>query len=96
MTELFIGTACPSSKSYYIVPRENIRINLERLAKELRENGWTIKKMSKGIVIASKEYTIAIFPTGKILIRDTTDEDIARKIGEEVFPLVLKSKITQS
>jgi len=94
--EMFIGTACPSSRSYYIVPKETIRVNLEILAEKLAEKGWKIKKKSKGILIASKEHTIAVFPTGKILIRDVIEEDLAKRIGEEVFPLVLKSKITRS
>lgn len=95
MSELYIGTACTSSRSYYIVPKEEIRVNLELVSEKLEKIGWKITKKSKGILIASKNRTIAIFPSGKILIRDTVDEDIAKKIAEEVFPIIIESRVNQ-
>ena len=96
MNEMFVGTPCTSSRSYYIVPRKNVRVDLEKVSEKLSEIGWTIKKRSKGIVIAEKEYTIAVFPSGKILIRDILDEEVAKKIAEEVFPKVMECKIETS
>ena len=93
MSEMFVGTPCSTSRSYYIVPRKNMRVNLEKLSEKLNEIGWKINKKSKGIIIAEKEYTIAIFPSGKILIRDVVDEDVAKKIAEEVFPKVMECKV---
>jgi len=90
---MFVGTPCSTSRSYYIVPRKNMRVNLEKLSEKLNEIGWKIKKKSKGIIIAEKEYTIAIFPSGKILIRDILDEEVAKKIAEEVFPKVMECEV---
>ncbi len=85
-----IGKPCATSKSYFITPEEEIEVDLEELAKELESMGWNPKKVTKVISVFEKNgLRISAFPTGKLIVREV-DEEVVRRIAEEVWKAVEK------
>jgi TATA-box binding protein (TBP) (component of TFIID and TFIIIB) len=81
----YVGKPCKSRVAFEFRPKKEIKIDLEKAAKSLREE-FSVELESKLlIIVAIDAHRISIFPSGKILVRGEREEAKARKLAEKIL-----------
>ncbi len=78
----FILDSCKATPGFEFFPKKSTKIDLEKLLMKLRTKNYYIEKDNSPflIVLKTKKGTITIFASLKIIIRDTTQEKVAKEI----------------
>jgi|Deesub1362B_J571_1020462.scaffolds.fasta_scaffold00012_196 ArsR family metal-binding transcriptional regulator len=90
---MLIAKPCTSMKAINITPEERYDIDLEELCECLAEKGYQIKKVTRFLALVKKTYDISLFPSGKIIVKDTDDKGEALKIAQEIYECIGKYKV---
>ena len=79
----FAGQPCSSRLAYEFVPKESRGLNLESVAKSLKEKGVYIEIETPAIIMLKMNgRSVSLFKSGKIIVKSTNDRETARKTAE--------------
>lgn len=86
----FILDSCKATPGFEFFPKRPIKIDLEKLLMKLRTKSYYIEKDNTPflVVLKTKKGTITIFSSLKIIIRDTTQEKIAKDILKNLLVII--------
>jgi ArsR family metal-binding transcriptional regulator len=82
----FIGQPCNSRTAYEFVPKREYSLNLELLAKKLREKEVFIEIETPYLLMlkfGGKD--VSIFKSGKIIVKSTNKKENAKKIATSLI-----------
>ena len=82
----FMGQPCRSRLAYEFVPKKDYKLNLEEVAKSLKENEVFIELDTPYLLMLKiSAKNVSLFKSGKIIVKETKDKKIARKIAETLI-----------
>lgn len=84
----YTSKPCRKEDSYQIVSEDDMDLNLNNVASKLEEIGYEKKLATEKMAIMHKENKITIFPSGRVLIKNTQDEEKAESIADEIFGVI--------
>jgi len=84
----FVGKPCKSRVAFEFIPKKRIKLDLEGLAKRLKEKQVFVEIETPFLLILRMQVPITLFQTGKILIKETNLEKDARKIAEKLVKIM--------
>lgn len=86
----FILDSCKATPGFEFFPKRSRKIDLEKLLMTLRTKNYYIEKDNSPflIVLKTKKGTITIFSSLKIIIRDTTQEKVAKQILSDLLKVI--------
>jgi TATA-box binding protein (TBP) (component of TFIID and TFIIIB) len=87
--EIFLFKPCKTSIAFQSTLKKGT-LDLHKCESALRKAGYSIELSTKSLIVAKSKLSVSIFPSGRILVKDTTDEDEAKKIIEKIYSLCLK------
>ncbi|AIF68695.1 hypothetical protein PAP_01265 [Palaeococcus pacificus DY20341] len=90
---MLIAKPCTSMKAINITPEEKLDVDLEELCECLAEKGYQIKRVTRFLALVKKTYDISLFPSGKIIVKDTDDAEEALKIAQEIYECMKDYKV---
>ena len=82
----FVGQPCKSRLAYEFVPKKDYKLNLEIVAKTLKEHEVYIEIEAPYLLmlkLAGKN--VSLFKSGKIIVKSTNDKSKARKVAEKLI-----------
>ncbi len=85
----FVSKPCRSSDSFQFVPSEKVSLNLNELVKNFEDEGFFIEFNSSFLIsmkISGKR--VSLFKSGKVLVKDSDNEEETRKIAEKIYSLI--------
>lgn len=82
---MLIAKPCTSMKGIIVTPQEKYDADLEDLCECLAERGYRIKRVTRFLALLSGKYDITVFPSGKIIVKDTSDREEALKIATDIY-----------
>ncbi|MCD6559304.1 MAG: hypothetical protein J7K57_05465 [Palaeococcus sp.] len=82
---MLIAKPCTSMKAINIIPEEKFDLDLEEVCECLARKGYQIKRVTRFLALVRKTYDISIFPSGKVIIKDTNDKEEALEIALEIY-----------
>jgi len=86
--EMFLFKPCKTGAAFQANLRKDLRLDLTKCEKTLKENGYEIVLNTRNVLIVKSKYNISIFPSGRVLVKDITDEDEACKQVEKVYKIL--------
>lgn len=86
----FILDSCKATPGFEFFPKKTTKIDLEKLLMKLRTKNYYIEKDNSPflIVLKTKKGTVTIFSSLKIIIRDTTQEKVAKDILTDLLKTI--------
>jgi len=86
----FILDSCKATPGFEFYPKRTTKIDLENLLMKLRTSNYFIEKDNSPflIVLKTKKGTISIFSSLKIIIRDTTQEKVAKIMLTDLLKVI--------
>ena len=95
--ESFILDTCKATPGFEFFPKRPIKINLEKLLMSLRTKNYFIEKDNSPflIILKTKKGTITIFASLKIIIRDTTQEKVAKAMLTDLLKVINEVLVKQ-
>lgn len=81
----FVGQPCNSRLAYEFVPKKSHNLNLEDVARKLRENEVFVEMETPQLLmlkIGGKG--VSLFKSGKIIVKSTNEKQVARNIAEKL------------
>lgn len=81
----FVGQPCKSRVAYEFIPKNELKLNLEDAAANLRENEVFVEMETPYLLmlkIGGKD--VSLFKSGKIIVKNTNEKAVARKIAESL------------
>ena len=86
----FILDSCKATPGFEFYPKKATKIDLEKLLMTLRAKNYFVEKDNSPflIVLKTKKGTITIFGSLKIIIRDTTQEKIAKTMLTDLLKVI--------
>jgi len=86
----FILDSCKATPGFEFYPKKSTKIDLEKLLMTLRTKNYFIEKDNTPflIVLKTKKGTITIFSSLKIIIRDTTQEKVAKTMLTDLLKVI--------
>ncbi|MDO8647732.1 MAG: hypothetical protein Q7R70_04960 [Candidatus Diapherotrites archaeon] len=84
----FVGKPCKSRVAFEFIPKKRIKLDLEEIAKRLKEKEVFVEIETPFLLILRMQVPITLFQTGKILIKETNMEKDARKIAEKLVKIM--------
>lgn len=86
----FILDSCKATPGFEFYPKKSTKIDLEKLLMTLRAKNYFIEKDNSPflVVLKTKKGTITIFSSLKIIIRDTTQEKIAKAMLTDLLKVI--------
>ena len=86
----FILDSCKATPGFEFYPKKSTKIDLEKLLMTLRTKNYFIEKDNTPflIVLKTKKGTITIFSSLKIIIRDTTQEKVAKAMLTDLLKVI--------
>ena len=84
----FVGKPCKSRAAFEFVPKKRTHLNLEEVAKKLKEAGVFIEAETPFLLVVKAGSSVSIFQSGKIIVKETTLESEARKIAEKLVKML--------
>ncbi|VVB98995.1 Uncharacterised protein [uncultured archaeon] len=79
----FAGQPCSSRIAYEFIPKARHTLNLEAIAKSLREKGVYIEIETPAILMLKiNARAVSLFRSGKIIVKSTNDKAVARETAE--------------
>lgn len=91
---MLIAKPCTSMKAINITPEERLDLDLEDVCECLSRKGYQIKRVTRFLALVKKDYDISIFPSGKIIVKDTNDKEEALKIALEIYECMNSYKVS--
>ncbi|HIH73251.1 MAG: Uncharacterized protein XD43_0005 [Thermococcales archaeon 44_46] len=85
---MLVAKPCTTMKAINITPREKFDLDLEEVCECLAEKGYQIKRVTKFLALVRKTYDISIFPSGKIIVKETDNKEEALKIAQEIYECI--------
>ena len=82
----FTGQPCRSRLAYEFVPKKENKLNLEKIVEKLRKNEVFIELDTPYLLmlkIGGKN--VSLFKSGKIIVKETKDKKMAKKIAETLI-----------
>lgn len=86
----FILDSCKATPGFEFYPKKSKKVDLEKLIMVLRTKKYFIEKDNSPflVVLKTKKGTITIFSSLKIIIRDTTQEKVAKTILTDLLKVI--------
>lgn len=86
----FILDSCKATPGFEFYPKKSTKIDLEKLLMTLRAKNYFVEKDNSPflVVLKTKKGTITIFSSLKIIIRDTTQEKIAKTMLTDLLKVI--------
>lgn len=86
----FILDSCKATPGFEFFPKKPIKIDLEKLLMKLRTKNYYIEKDNSPflIILKTKKGTVTIFSSLKIIIRDITQEKVAKVILTDLLKTI--------
>ncbi len=84
----YTSKPCRKEDSIQITPEEEKNLDLKALTSKLEELGYEKKLATDNMAIVKKKHKITIFPSGRILIKNTQNEEEAEKIVEGILGII--------
>jgi len=86
----FILDSCKITPGFEFYPKKRKKIDLTPLLGLLSEKGYYLDKDNSPffLQIKTKEGTITLFSSLKIVVRETDDEDVAKKMIADLLELI--------
>jgi len=93
----FILDSCKVTPGFEFYPKRNKKIDTNDLLKHLTTNGYYISKDNSPfyIHVKTKEGEMTIFSSLKIIVKDLTDEDAAKKIVTNLLIVINKALLVK-
>ena len=88
----FVGKPCKSRVAFEFIPKKRVKLDLEKAAKDLREDGVFIEIETPFLLVLKIGVPVTLFQSGKILIKETNVEQEARKTALKLVKLLKKGK----
>ena len=82
----FVGQPCQSRLAYEFVPKKDYRLDLTKVARNLKENEVYIEIEAPYLLmlrLAGKN--VSLFKSGKIIVKSTNDKSKARQVAEKLI-----------
>jgi ArsR family metal-binding transcriptional regulator len=86
----FILDACKITPGFEFYPKKRRKIELTGLLNILKEKGYYLDKDNSPffIIVKTKDGAITIFSSFKIVVRETEDENLAKKMVEDILQVI--------
>ncbi len=85
----FTGQPCKSRLAFEFIPKRKHALALEPIATTLRNNGVNVEVEAPFLLMLHMDgHGVSLFKSGKIIVKDTTEKETARKIAEELVALI--------
>ncbi|HZX20378.1 MAG TPA: hypothetical protein VFF13_05170 [archaeon] len=82
----FTGQPCKSRVAYEFLPKKDAQLNLEQVAKKLKENEVYIEIEAPYLLMLKVNgKDVSLFKSGKIIVKSTQNKTKARKIAEKLI-----------
>jgi ArsR family metal-binding transcriptional regulator len=93
----FILDSCKVTPGFEFYPKKNKKIDVKDLLKILADNGYYISKDNSPfyIHVKIKEGEMTIFSSLKIIVKDLTIEDEAKKIVSSLLLIINKTSLVK-
>jgi len=93
----FILDSCKVTPGFEFYPKKNKKIDVKDLMSHLSTNGYYISKDNSPfyIHVKVKEGEMTIFSSLKIIVKDLTDEDEAKKIVSNLLVVINKASLVK-
>lgn len=91
---MLVAKPCTSMKAMNIIPQEKFDLDLEEVCECLAGKGYQIKRVTRFLALVRKGYDISIFPSGKIIVKETDDKEEALKIAHEIYDCITPYKVS--
>ncbi len=82
---MLIAKPCTSMKGIIVTPQERYDADLEELCECMVEKGYRIKRVTRFLALLRGKYDITVFPSGKIIVKDTSDKEEALRIATDIY-----------
>ena len=76
---------------YELIPKKNVRFEIDTIAKTLEREGFKIMDQSDLVIQVKKAHDISLYPSGKMLVFPASSGEEAVEIGQEIMILLRKS-----
>ncbi|VVB52718.1 Uncharacterised protein [uncultured archaeon] len=88
MQNFYLLKPCKTSAAYEAVPKnQHLRLNLTEAAEKLKREGYLLTAETPVLFIAEKEFPVTVFPHGKLLIKNATEEG-AQRLADDVYRIL--------
>ncbi|MDO8627993.1 MAG: hypothetical protein Q7K42_06000 [Candidatus Diapherotrites archaeon] len=87
----FVGQPCKSKLAYEFIPKKQMNFDLQEVNDKLLEKQVFVEVNTPYLLIAHiQETAVSFFKSGKIMVKNTKDMNLARKIAEKFIEKVFK------
>jgi len=84
----FKSKLCGSGNSYEFIPKSKQQLDLSSVAKRLSEDALIEAETPFVIMMKYSDAKISLFKSGKIIVKNITDQETAKKIAEKIIELI--------
>ena len=84
----FQSKLCGSGNSYEFIPKIKQKLELESVAKKLVKDALIEAETSFVIMMTYNDAKISLFKSGKIIVKNITDAESAKKIAKKIINLI--------
>jgi len=88
MKEIFVFKPCRTGAAFQGDLKKNLKLDLTKCEKVLKGAGYEIVLNTANVLIIKSKYNISVFPTGRVLVKDITDEKEACAAVEKVYKVL--------
>ena len=88
--EFFVFQPCKTTAAFQGTLKKQIDLNMDNVKDILEKEGYEIKLSISDLVIAKKEYTVHIFKNSKVMVKDVSNENQAKKIILSIYEKIIK------
>jgi len=82
----FVGKPCKSRMAFEFIPKKKQKLGLGKIAEVLREKEVMVEIETPFLLILKfKGKDISLFRSGKIIVKETSEEKEAKKTAEELI-----------
>nr|MDO8099375.1 hypothetical protein [Candidatus Njordarchaeota archaeon] len=83
--EMFIVKPCSTRAAFEGIPKHQAKLNLTDRSRRLLDKGYELIAVTDYVIVAKKDYEFTIFPSGKVLVKDIDDPDLAKTLLETLY-----------
>jgi ArsR family metal-binding transcriptional regulator len=83
--EIFIVKPCSTRAAFEGVLKRQTKLDLTDYSRALSNRGYELVAVTDYIIVAKKEYEFTIFPSGRVLVKDIDDPDLAKTLIEKLY-----------
>lgn len=83
--EIFIVKPCSTRAAFEGVLKHQAKLNLTDYSKRLRDKGYELIAITDYVIVAKRDYEFTIFPSGKVLVKDIDDPDLAKTLLQRLY-----------